>query len=333
MLVSIQGPSGSTSQAASVLFLLFLAYHHSTHNKGDKARVAPASISADQHPSRAQVGEGKFLWPSGRDAAVVFSWDDNNYASNERAVSLTKAFLKNTSVPMTFYANPGCDDFSESRVKALLELDDRNEIGVHTWSHEDMRQNNDTVTAATLTRSHQLLNAIVGRKHSVTTLSYPYGVIPQFDSHPATWTIIKSFFSCARSVHEGVNLRHSFDQYRLKVRDTNGDVDTALSTALNRSGLLVLFGHGIEGHGGYGATPEAHFNKTLQRMSKSQDRIWFATLSEAMSHLIKTQQISVPQMNASHFNDVISNLAQSVQVPLRQRLTVPSLFRGNCPRY
>ena len=211
-----------------------------------------------------------FVWPAGQDelldAAVVITWDDNNYASNERAIELARDVMPETTVPMMFNANPGCDDCNATQMRALLVPGSGNEITSHTWSHEDLNMNNDSVMVASLVRSFRQLSAEVGANNTVSALVYPYGQIPNPEHHPVGWATMMSLYTCARSVTEGVNIRQGFDRYRINPIDTNKDVSAPLAAALNQSGLIVLYGHGIQGHGGWGATPEAVLNQTLRTL-------------------------------------------------------------------
>ena len=98
----------------------------------------------------------------------------------------------------------------------------------------------------------------------------------------------------ARTVIGGLNNKGCFNPYYAKAININRSMRTIkknIDKAIQQGSLIVFYGHGIKGLGGYDSTSKYHLKKIFAYVQQRQGELWVTTFSEAIHYLRETNQI------------------------------------------
>jgi len=244
--------------------------------------------------------------------AYISTWDDiYNIDSFNYIIRLCKK--KNIDIPLTIFIetyplyketvinNEEClknkayenklwnkDNYIE-KYKSLLK-DSNHTIESHSithlWPVTYLGKRGGISESFEYIESQKMIRDIFGSNYA-KTLCYPKGQIP---SNTNIKKIIKQNYIAARSGRRGF-FKKGDDLMVLKCYPIEKVKDKIIRTAIQKGYVLITYGHGIKGIGGWHPIGRTRLLEVFGSLYNYKSDIWFTTLPTLIEYLKKTKQI------------------------------------------
>jgi|SaaInlStandDraft_4_1057021.scaffolds.fasta_scaffold32818_2 peptidoglycan/xylan/chitin deacetylase (PgdA/CDA1 family) len=216
------------------------------------------------------------FWPHNKKCAYISTWDDyKNIDSYEYIAKYANEY----DIPITMFIDNLNDDKINQRYVKLLSHG--NDIQSHTQSHPYIRKLNTADAQSEYINSKKNIKNKFGDKYG-DFLAYPFGEIPYdrkvIDS-------VRNTYIASRSIKQGLVGIGSNTQELNCIEIEDPDLNKKMDEAILKKAILITYGHGVKGIGGYSPVDKDILLKHFEYIHKNRNDIWFTTLPELFSYL------------------------------------------------
>jgi peptidoglycan/xylan/chitin deacetylase (PgdA/CDA1 family) len=266
-------------------------------------------------------------WDNDKKAAVVLTFDD--WTPGQFPIATPE--LKSRNLNATFFIiTNNVASWNWPWADVLIEIDNGNEIGNHTYSHPYLSQLNTWATTAPVPLypdlTTQITREIGGAKKTlqqnitnqqILSFAYPFG---DYNTQVQD-SVIADGHICARGVIPPTNFTYSFavnpsDYYNLNTYPMNSSVTInaffgQIQNVINGGGLLTYLYHSLDNgteynDNWYSQVQQSALQNQLDTLASVRNKVWVTTLMQAIKYHKENRCASMESIYVSNKQWIIN---------------------------
>ncbi len=282
-----------------------------TEHNSSEVPVGPSAKPGASSPSGSEDTQASVTvctWRANKKAAFTFSVDDGIPPPTP---IMARVFNEN-NVKATWY--PLVRDWTNWKMWAE-HVKTGHEVGSHTRTHPRLRECSDAQKMVEIVESKTIMEREIRKyvpEYQCLTFCIPLGFA---DVDEASLEIIKEHYIAAKRARSGISSvspeLNGFGgrgaRTATPLAEYNGWVDELLTTG----GWLVETYHGIEGVGGWEATPLEVFEEHVKYAASKRDEMWIDTVAEIARYIRERDSASV-EIATDSAEELVINLTDEM---------------------